>query len=160
MMHNSFGFSYIGLIWLLMLTIPNILWTKNIPEGYSSKEENKILIVFEKLGETLVTVVALIFNDFNLNSKGLWTIFLALSFILMLLYEYWWLRYFTSKKTLKDFYSSLLGIPLAGATLPVLAFLFLGIYGKNIFMLISVIILGIGHIGIHLQHLKKLKIFK
>lgn len=159
MMHNSFGFSYIGLIWLLMLTIPNILWTKNIPEGYSSKEENKILIVFEKLGETLVTVVALIFNDFNLNSKGLWTIFLALSFILMLLYEYWWLRYFTSKKTLKDFYSSLLGIPVAGATLPVLAFLFLGIYGKNIFMLIAVIILGIGHIGIHLQHLKKIKNF-
>lgn len=159
MMHNSFGFSYIGLIWLLMLTIPNILWTKNIPEGYSPKEENKILIVFEKLGETLVTVVALIFNDFNLNSKGLWTIFLALSFILMLLYEYWWLRYFTSKKTLKDFYSSLLGIPVAGATLPVLAFLFLGIYGKNIFMLIAVIILGIGHIGIHLQHLKKIKNF-
>ena len=64
MMHNSFGFSYIGLIWLLMLTIPNILWTKNIPEGYSSNEENKILIVFEKLGETLVTVFALIFNDY------------------------------------------------------------------------------------------------
>lgn len=44
---------------------------------------------------------------------------------------------------------------MAGATLPVLAFLLLGIYGKNIFMTIAVIILGIGHIGIHLNHRKE-----
>lgn len=53
---------------------------------------------------------------------------------------------------MKDFYSSILGIPVAGATLPVLAFMLLAIYGKNIFLGISVLILGIGHIGIHLAH--------
>lgn len=51
-----------------------------------------------------------------------------------------------------DFYSSFCGIPLAGATLPVLAFFLLGIYGKNVLLLVSVIILGIGHIGIHRDH--------
>ena len=45
-----------------------------------------------------------------------------------------------------DFYSSLLGIPVAGAALPVA--------GKVIWMLIATVILGIGHIGIHLQHKK------
>ena len=30
-----------------------------------------------------------------------------------------------------------------------------GIYGANIFMIVSVIILGIGHIGIHLAHEKE-----
>lgn len=54
-----------------------------------------------------------------------------------------------------DFYSSILGVPFAGATLPVFAFLLLGIYGRNIFMIVSVIVLGIGHIGIHWGHYRE-----
>ena len=54
-----------------------------------------------------------------------------------------------------DFYSSFLGIPVAGASLPVVAFFFLGIYGANFFMLFSTIVLGSGHIGIHLSHRKE-----
>ena len=53
-------------------------------------------------------------------------------------------------------YSSLLGVPVAGATLPVFAFLLLGIYGRNIFLIIATVILGIGHIGIHLNHRKEI----
>ena len=49
------------------------------------------------------------------------------------------------------------GITVAGATLPVVAFLLLGIYGRNIFLIISTIVLGIGHIGIHLNHKKELE---
>ena len=58
---------------------------------------------------------------------------------------------------MKDFYSSILGIPVAGATLPVLAFLLLAIYGKNIILGVSVLILGTGHIGIHLMHKKEIE---
>jgi len=50
----------------------------------------------------------------------------------------------------------LLLIPAPGATLPVAAFLLLGIYGKVIWLIISSVILGIGHIGIHMQHIKRL----
>ncbi|MBR2304708.1 MAG: hypothetical protein IJ871_06175, partial [Ruminococcus sp.] len=60
-------------------------------------------------------------------------------------------------KKMSDMYSSILCFPVAGATLPVLAFLLLGIYGRNILLVISVIILGIGHIGIHLQHKNEIK---
>ena len=59
---------------------------------------------------------------------------------------------------MQDMYSSLLGIPVAGATLPVFAFLLLGIYGRNIVMILSVILLGIGHIGISLGHRKQIQI--
>jgi len=45
---------------------------------------------------------------------------------------------------------------VAGATLPVLAFFLLGIYGKVIWMLAASVILGAGHIGIHLQHRKEI----
>ena len=80
-----------------------------------------------------------------------------LSLLCMFLYELWWVRYFRSAKTQRDFYSSLLGVPVAGASLPVLAFLLLGVYGRVIWMILSVLILGIGHIGIHLQHLRQLE---
>ncbi|WP_455716402.1 hypothetical protein [Anaerosporobacter sp.] len=151
-MLGHIGFSYIGLIFLLMLMIPNLIWAKNQPQGYDAKKENKILSVFERVGEVLVTCCALFFSDFNLRKWSLWSWWLIAAVILMVMYEIWWFRYFSSKRTLSDFYSSLLGVPVAGATLPVMAFFLLGIYGKVIWLLISTVILGIGHIGIHMQH--------
>jgi hypothetical protein len=68
--------------------------------------------------------------------------------------EICWIRYFTGGHTLKDFYGSLCGIPVPLASLPVMAFLLLGIYSKVIWLIISVIIPGI---GIHIQHLKENK---
>lgn len=152
-----FGFSYIGLIFLIMLMVPNMYWTKNQPADYEKYvvNENKILLLFERIGEILVTCVAVIFSDFNLKKFSIWSLWLIGAIILMILYEVYWIRYFKSEKTMQDFYSSLLGVPVAGATLPVLAFLFLGIYGKNLFMIIAVMVLGIGHIGIHLNHKKE-----
>jgi len=154
----NFGFSYIGLIFLLMLMIPNIIWSKNKPKDYDKyvKNENKILLGLERVGEVLVTCLSLVFADFNINRISNWSIILLVAFLLMVLYEIYWLRYFRSKKTMKDMYSSLLGIPVAGATLPVVAFLLLGIYGRNILLVIATIILGIGHIGIHLNHKKEI----
>ena len=158
-MNIHFGFSYIGLIFLLMLMIPNIIWSKNKPKDYDKyvKNEKKLLILFERTGEILVTCLSLIFSDFNINKISNWSNILLIAFMLMILYEVYWIRYFKSNKTMKDMYGSLLGIPVAGATLPIIAFLLLGIYGKNVFLIIATIILGIGHIGIHLNHRKEIK---
>ena len=157
-MNIHFGFSYVGLIFLLMLMIPNIVWSKNKPKDYNTyeKNESKLLILLERIGEILVTCLSLIFSDFNINKISIWSMLLLIAFILMIFYEIYWIRYFNSNRTMKDMYSSLLGIPVAGATLPVVAFFLLGIYGKNIFLIISTIILGIGHIGIHLNHKNEL----
>ncbi len=151
-MIGHIGFSYVGFLFLLLLFIPNIIWTKNLPEGYTSKNESKILLFLERTGEVLVCCCAILFNDFNLHEWSAWSWWLAASVLFMLLYELWWIRYFRSPKELSDFYSSFLGIPYAGATLPVIAFFLLGIYGKIIWMLIATVILGIGHIGIHKSH--------
>lgn len=158
MMNMHFGFSYIGLLFLIMLFLPNLLWTKHKPQDYEkyAKNENKVLLTFERIGEVLVTALALIFSDFNIGALSLWSVVLLVSFLLMIMYELWWIRYFKSKKAMNDFYSSFCKVPVAGATLPVLAFLLLGIYGKNPFMIAAAIILGIGHIGIHLQHKKEI----
>lgn len=151
-MFGNFGFSYIGLLFLLMLFIPNIIWSKSKPQGYTSENENKILLFFERLGEVLTCCCSLVFSDFNIHKWTLWSLWLITAFLFMIMYEAWWVRYFRSKRRLSDFYSSFSGIPLAGATLPVIAFFMLGIYGKVGCMLIAAFILGIGHIGIHIQH--------
>lgn len=156
-MIGHFGFSYIGLIFLLLLFIPNIIWTRKKPQGYSFEKENKVLLFFERTGEVLTTMCTLIFDDFNLHSWSNWTWWLIAAFVLMVMYELWWIRYFQSEQKLSDFYSSFLGVPLAGATLPVISFLLLGIYGKVIWLIVAATILGVGHIGIHIQHRKELK---
>ena len=156
-MSGHFGFSYVGLLFLLLLFFPNIIWTTKKPQGYTSGNENKALLLFEKTGEALTTICVLIFDDFNLHSWSNWSWWLVAAFVLMAMYELWWIRYFLSERKLSDFYSSFLGVPLAGATLPVFAFLLLGIYGKVIWLSAAAVILGIGHIGIHMQHSRELK---
>ena len=93
-MNIHFGFSYIGLIFLLMLMLPNIIWSKNKPKGYDKyvKNENKVLLLLEWLGEMLVTCLSLIFSDFNINKISNWSSILLIAFIIMILYEIYWIQ--------------------------------------------------------------------
>ena len=92
-----------------------------MPQDYTSENESKILLFFERIGEVLTCCCVLLFSNFNLQKWSLWSWWLMIAFILIILYELWWVRYFQSKRKLTDFYSSFLGVPLAGATLPVIA---------------------------------------
>lgn len=154
-----FGFSYIGLIFLLLLFVPNLIWARHLPKGYEkyAKNENKVLLVFERIGEVAVSCLVLVFSDFNPHGFNFWLLWLVGAAVAMLLYEIYWVRYFKSERTMSDFYRSLLGIPVAGATLPVVAALLIAVYGKNPFLFSAGILLGVGHIGIHLGHRKEVK---
>ena len=158
-----FGFCITGFVFLLMLFIPNIYWgAKAKPEGYdeTAKKENRILLLFERAGEVLVTTSLLIFPAINpyvrVITNGVifdWKVILCITaLILMILYECYWIRYFKSARTIADMYSSFAGFPLAGATLPVIAVILLGLNSGNLVVIISGLILGIGHIGIHYMH--------
>lgn len=145
----NFGFSFVGAVFIIMLVIPNIIWNSYRPAGYHSEGENKILVILEKIGQVLCFFLSLFCgNEFSA--------FLWVAIILMILYEIYWIRYFKSSRTLKDMYGNLAYIPVPGATLPVIAFFFLGIASDNWFLILSSIILAIGHIGIHLGHKKEI----
>lgn len=152
----NFGFSFVALIFLIMLFVPNIIWAKNKPIDYEkySNNENRTLSLIEKIGQVSVVLFSLIFAD-NIKPTP-WLFILILAFVLMILYELYWIKYFRGPKRMADMYSSFLGIPVAGATLPVLAFLLLGIYKMNLFLIISALILAVGHIGIHLDYERQL----
>ena len=160
------GVSYVGIIFLLMLFIPNIYWgAKAKPKDYDKfeKNENKILLAFERAGEVLVTCSLVIFPAINPYIRILptgvyfdFTLLLSVTaLILMIFYECYWIRYFKSEKTMKDQYRSFLGFPVAGASLPVISVLLLGLYSRNLIIIASSVILGIGHIGIHYMHKKE-----
>ncbi len=109
-----------------MLTVPNILWLKRKPAGYTAAGESRVLSAFEKAGQAAVTCCALFFSYAPLLPLTPWSLWLGASLLLMLLYEGWWARYFRSGRTLDDFYSCFLEWPcVAGASLPVAGFLLL-----------------------------------
>lgn len=139
-----------------MLILPNLAWTRCKPQGYSAEGESRVLLAMERSGEVCVSLFSVCFSDYNLRPFSPWFFWLAGSFLLMLMYEAGWIRYFCSGRTLADFYGSFWGIPVAGASLPVLAFLLLAIYGRVLWLGLSAILLGIGHIGIHLRHRRSL----
>ena len=152
----QFGFSYIGLLFLGLLTVPNLIWAKYPPKGYAPDRENKALLRMERIGQVLVTAMSLCFANLNFRPWTVWSWLLVAAGVCMALYEGFWLRYFRGGRTMEDFYGSFWGVPVAGATLPVAAFFCLGLYGKSLWLLLAVMILGIGHIGIHLGHKKDL----
>jgi len=150
------GFSWIGAIYLLALWIPNIIWSRHKPAGYDPSGENPVLVTLERIGQVSSAVAILCFSDIDPRGFSHWSVWLVLSILLMILYGCFWARYFRGGHTQEDFYRPLFSFPVPGASLPVLAFLFLGIYGKLIWLVAASVILGIGHIGIHLQHARRL----
>lgn len=154
------GFSWLGALFLLALFLPNLFWAENKPAGYDPAGENRVLLALERAGQASVTCVVLIFRDFNWHAWTARCWWLIGAIVLMALYELWWVRYFRSERTLADFYRSLFGIPVAGAALPVAAFLLLGFYGRVVWLPPAAAVLGVGHIGIHLQHRRELSLRK
>lgn len=58
------GFSCTGLIFLIMLMIPNMIWAKNQPVNYEKYvvRENRCLLLFERVGEVCVSSWCLFFR--------------------------------------------------------------------------------------------------
>ncbi len=156
----QFGFSIVGVAFLLMLFVPNIKWAKSQPLGYEElqRQEDKVLLALERVGQVATTCTAVVFvcpQGFSFP----WLVWLIAAFLLMVLYEVAWVRYFRGGQKLDGMYQPLGPIPVPIASLPVATFVLLGVWYQSAVAVISAIILGIGHIGIHLGHLHELTEF-
>ena len=154
------GFSVTGLMILLMIFIPKILQIRTVKTADSNKhaaEKNRLLLILERVGEVTLTVSLLIFKSVDphikINPEGVyfdWILVLWIAaFVLLILYECYWIRFYVKKKNGKYLYSSFAGYPVAGATLPVIAVLLIGIYSGNLVLIAVSIIFGTGLIGNH-----------
>jgi hypothetical protein len=148
----NIGFSWVGAAYLAALFIPNLIWARHKPEGYSAGGEPWALVLLERVGQVGTTVFVL-FGDITFQG---WNPWFVISLLFLALYEAWWGRYFSGKPTLGRMYGRFLGFPSPGAVLPVLSFLCLAISAKEPILVACVCILGVGHIGIHLKHWREL----
>ena len=157
-MEMQFGFSIVGVVFLLMLFMPNSKWARNQPPGYEeiAQREDKTLLMLERVGQVLTTCTSVVFvcpQGFSFP----WVLWLVAASLLMVLYEIAWVRYFRGGEKLDGMYQPLGPIPVPIASLPVAAFLLLGIWHQSPIAVVAAVILGIGHIGIHLGHLHELE---
>ncbi len=87
---GNFSFSSLGVLFLLLVLIPNACWCFKKPKDDTAERENRWLQTCEQLGQVLTTIALLI--DGNLNWHGwsnrCWWLILASCFIL--LYEWFW----------------------------------------------------------------------
>ncbi|WP_220093792.1 hypothetical protein [Gryllotalpicola protaetiae] len=148
----QFGFSYVGAAFLVALFVPNLIWARHPPDGYDPSGENRVLRALERIGQVAVTGLTLFAADTNPRPWSALSWFLAAAVLLMIAYEACWVRYFRSSRTLSDFYRSAVGVPVPLATLPVTSFVLLGIYGESWPVVAAAVVLGVGHLGIHLRH--------
>ncbi|MEV8515449.1 hypothetical protein [Dactylosporangium sp. NPDC051484] len=155
---GQFGFSLVGAVFLLALFVPNLVWSRTAkPAGYDASGENRVLRIAERAGQALTTTTSLIFADTNPRHWSPWSWWLVAAAAAMVTYELSWVRYFRSRRTSHEFYRSLFGVPVPLAVLPIAAFLLLGIYGRLLPLIAATAVLGIGHIGVHLQHRRALR---
>jgi hypothetical protein len=80
----------------------------------------------------------------------------AVAFAIMIgalaLYYAGWIRYLVLRRTEELFYSSLLGIPLPMAVMPVIYFLSASVLLGSIWLMLAAIMLGVGHISVTWLH--------
>jgi hypothetical protein len=120
-----------------------------------SPKENPLLLALERVGQAGTTIAALVAPASESPGAPRLTC-LGASLLVMLLYEISWLRYFRTDRTAADLYRSLGPVPLPLAVLPVLGFMLLAFYEVHVLLLGAVTVLGVGHVGIHWQHARRL----
>jgi len=154
----SFAFSPLGAAYLAMLFIPNALWARLRCKDadLAAPNENQLLLALERVGQG-TTTMAVLFAPASDSPGTPRLVCLGASLLAMVLYELSWLRYFRTDRSVADLYRSLGPVPLPLALLPVLGFLLLALYEVHVVLLGAVVILGVGHIGIHRQHARRLR---
>lgn len=120
-------------------------------------QENKLLLWLERVGQVLTTACLLLCADTNIGKGNGSIVWLVAAGLLMVLYEVCWVRYFKGGHTMADLYGPFLGISTPLATLPVVAVLALGLYAQSVTFLFAAIMLGIGHVGIHMQYVQAMR---
>lgn len=148
----SFTFSPLGAVYLAMLFVPNAVWALSRRErGSAPGKERPALVALERVGQATTTLASLVSPAAPAPGSARFACF-GVSLLAMALYELGWLRYFQSDRSAASLHRSFGPIPLPLAVLPVLGFLLLGVYELNVPLLAAVLVLAVGHIGIHWRH--------
>ena len=133
-----------------VVLLPNLIFfTTNPNHQPQEAKENRILSVFEGIGRIGVFILP-VFSKIKVNHFS--EIIAFLGMILAIgFYYYGWIRYFVGNRDYKLLFSPIIGIPVPLAISPVVYFCLASIILHSTYLLISSVILAIGHIPISLN---------
>lgn len=130
----------VGLIFIAIILIPNIIYAVKCKEGFANKRKNKTVELLEQIGRFGC------FGFMIINIPGTWfgwwsdeafAVYLIADTVMVLLYCTIWFIYFRKNTVFRA---------LALSILPSLIFLFSGIMSRSILLVISVVIFAPCHI--------------
>jgi len=139
------GFSYIGLIIVTVVLLPNLLFVifppKNIPNGL--QDVHLFFTIIERIGMIAFIVILLTSNVSFINLD--FNLFLLLMILCIVIYYALWLRYVLKGQDFSLLFTPLLFIPIPMAIFPVCYFLFVSFWINSIYLAIVTLIFTIGH---------------
>lgn len=158
---HLYRFSPLGVAYLCLLFIPNILWARRqrASPKVAAARESPVLALFERVGQAMTTMAAVVEPAARHAgpARVMCLMCLMVSIVAIALYEVAWLQYFRAPIGSASIYSKLGPIPQPLAILPVLGFSLLALYQEHWVLVVSVLTLGVGHIGIHVVHARELR---
>jgi hypothetical protein len=154
------GFSYIGLIIVAVVLLPNLLFVifppKNIPNGL--EDVNLFFTIIERIGIIAFIVILLTSNVSFINLN--FNLFLLLMILCIVIYYVLWLRYVLKGQDFSLLFIPLLFIPMPMAIFPVCYFLFASLWINSIYLTITTLIFAIGHFANSWNSYLHIKSFK
>ena len=140
------GFSITGLLFAIIILAPNLLMIvlppHNVPAELS--DAGIVFTILERVGQIACLLILVISKtNFQNRSISLWFI---LSAICIACYYGLWIRYVATGRDFASLFNPVL-IPIPMAVLPVLAFGFMAIWGKSIWLGFADVLFAVGHIA-------------
>ena len=141
---NVFGFAF-----MVVIMIPNIIFSCKCKDGFTNKQKNQLLETLEQIGR-FGTVGFMIINIpgtwFGWWSNEAFAIYLIVNALLVTLYCVIWSVCFRKNSIFRA---------LALSGIPSIVFLFSGIMCRSVLLIISSLIFAPSHILISFQNAKK-----
>lgn len=148
---GQIGWSWIniwGFILVVLMLLPNILYAFRF-RGQENKVTNKWIILVEQIGR-YASMFLMVFNmgiaEFGFQSVVAFLVYGIGNLLLLVTYWIIWILYFKEQKLWKS---------MALAILPTCMFLLSGITLRHVFLVVSAVVFGIGHIYITYQNAKE-----
>ncbi len=135
-------FNYYGLIAVIIILIPNIIYAVTNKAAFENKFNNKAILVVEQIGR----YGCMIFSIFNIPytylgfwfENALW-VYIAVGGFILLLYCFGWIIFRKGNSLIKMLWLSIT---------PTLLFCFCGIVICSAPLIVCAILFGIGHITV------------
>lgn len=135
-------FNVFGLIFIVLIMIPNIIYVIKCKDGFNDKWNNKVVMILEQIGRygCIIFMIINIPNTwFGWWSDEAFALYLIINSILVLTYLIIWIICFNKNNLFKA---------LSLSIIPSLIFIFSGIMSRSILLIIFSIIFAPIHIMI------------